>query len=108
MTKILIVGVSGMFGSSAYRLFASSKGIGVTGTPRSVRDLGELPRHNNAKIAGDIDATDTGEIYGKHIEIIPDDSVAIDRSLDGSRFNAATGYAASSWRELVIQMHAAR
>jgi dTDP-4-dehydrorhamnose reductase len=49
-----------------------------------------------------------GEIYGKRIEIIPDDSVTIDRSLDGSRFNAATGYSAPSWRELVSQMHAAR
>jgi dTDP-4-dehydrorhamnose reductase len=48
------------------------------------------------------------EIYGKGIEIIPDDSVTIDRSLDGSRFNAATGYSAPSWRELVSQMHAAR
>ena len=49
-----------------------------------------------------------GEIYGKRVEIIPDDSVTIDRSLDGSRFNAATGYSAPSWRELVSQMHAAR
>jgi dTDP-4-dehydrorhamnose reductase len=275
-----------MFGSSAYRFFASSKGISVTGTARSVRDLGGLPRHDNATILGGIDATDTdaviriitqekpdvvincvgvikqlaaskdaltsiainslfphrlahicaaanarliqistdcvfsgdkgayresdlpdardlygrskllgetdyphaitlrtsiighelgrsvslidwfldqpgprvsgyrraiytglptvelarvmrdlvipnpalsglwhvssqpinkfellklvGEIYGKQIEIIPDDSVTIDRSLDGSRFNAATGYAAPSWRELVSQMHAAR
>jgi dTDP-4-dehydrorhamnose reductase len=275
-----------MLGSSAYRLFASSKGISVTGTARSVRDLGGLPRHDNATIVGGIDATDTdavirifaqekpdvvincvgvikqlaaskdaltsiainslfphrlaqicaavnarliqistdcvfsgdkggyresdfpdardlygrskllgetdyphaitlrtsiighesgrnvslidwflsqpgprvsgyrraiytglptvelarvmrdlvipnpalnglwhvssqpinkfellkfvGEIYGKRIEIIPDDSVTIDRSLDGSRFNAATGYSAPSWRELVSQMHAAR
>jgi dTDP-4-dehydrorhamnose reductase len=49
-----------------------------------------------------------GDIYGKRIEIIPDDTVAIDRSLDGSRFNAATGYCAPSWPELVSQMHAAR
>jgi dTDP-4-dehydrorhamnose reductase len=39
-----------------------------------------------------------GEIYGKQIEIIPDDSVKIDSSLDGS---CGSGYSALSWRELV-------
>jgi dTDP-4-dehydrorhamnose reductase len=48
------------------------------------------------------------EIYGKRIEIIPDDTVAIDRSLDGSRFREATGYVAASWRDLVAVMHASR
>lgn len=62
MTKILIVGVSGMLGSSAYRLFASSKGISVTGTARSVRYLSGLPCHDNATIVGGIDATDTGAV----------------------------------------------
>lgn len=46
--------------------------------------------------------------YGKTIEIVPDDAVAIDRSMDGSRFRAATGYAAPAWPELIARMCAAR
>ncbi len=45
------------------------------------------------------------EIYGKEIEIIPDDKLTIDRSLNAERFRAATGYVAPSWRELVNMMH---
>jgi dTDP-4-dehydrorhamnose reductase len=44
--------------------------------------------------------------YRKSIEIVPDDRVAIDRSLDGARFRAATGYEAPPWPELVRRMHA--
>lgn len=43
--------------------------------------------------------------YGKAIEIRPDESVVIDRSLDGSRFARATGYLAPPWDELVRRMH---
>lgn len=46
--------------------------------------------------------------YGKQIEIRPDDSLVIDRSLDASRFNQATGYAAPEWHELIRRMHAGR
>ena len=42
--------------------------------------------------------------YGKEIEIEPSDDVVIDRSLDASRFNNATGYAPPSWAELVHRM----
>lgn len=44
--------------------------------------------------------------YGKSTEIMPDDRVVIDRSLDGSRFRAATGYEAPPWPELIRRMHA--
>jgi dTDP-4-dehydrorhamnose reductase len=44
--------------------------------------------------------------YGKDIEIVPDDSLVIDRSLDGSRFNEATGYAPAAWPDLVRDMQA--
>jgi dTDP-4-dehydrorhamnose reductase len=44
--------------------------------------------------------------YGKRIEITPDDALVIDRSLDGSRFNKATGYLAPDWPELISRMHA--
>lgn len=44
------------------------------------------------------------DVYGKTIEIKPLTEPAIDRSLDASRFNAATGYRAPAWRELVTRM----
>ena len=45
------------------------------------------------------------EVYGKQIEIIPDDSLVIDRSLDSTRFRQATGFAPNPWFELVQSMH---
>jgi dTDP-4-dehydrorhamnose reductase len=44
------------------------------------------------------------EAYRKVIDIEPDDNVLIDRSLDASRFHAATGYIAPAWPDLVAQM----
>lgn len=43
--------------------------------------------------------------YGLATEIEPDDSVAIDRSLDSRRFSEATGYRVADWTALVKQMH---
>lgn len=43
--------------------------------------------------------------YGKQIDIIPDDNLQVDRSLDSSAFRKATGYAPPSWPELVAEMH---
>lgn len=43
--------------------------------------------------------------YAKTISIIPDDTVVIDRSLDSSRFTAATGYLAPEWPELIKRMY---
>ena len=45
------------------------------------------------------------QIYGKEIDIVEDRKLVIDRSLDGSRFSAATGYIAPAWPELVRRMH---
>jgi dTDP-4-dehydrorhamnose reductase len=44
--------------------------------------------------------------YGKQIEILPDSSLVIDRSLNGERFAAMTGYQASVWPQLIAIMHA--
>lgn len=44
--------------------------------------------------------------YGRSTEIVPDDQVVIDRSLDSTRFREATGYAPPEWPELVRRMHA--
>lgn len=42
--------------------------------------------------------------YGRAIDIVPDDHLVIDRSLDSTRFRAATGYVPPSWPELVRKM----
>jgi dTDP-4-dehydrorhamnose reductase len=45
------------------------------------------------------------EVYGKPIEIVPDDAVVIDRSLNADCFREATGYVAPQWIELVKRMY---
>jgi len=45
-------------------------------------------------------------IYDKQIEIIPDDKLVIDRSLDATRFREATGYTTPEWEEMIKLMHA--
>jgi dTDP-4-dehydrorhamnose reductase len=47
-----------------------------------------------------------GHQYGRSTRVVPDDRLAIDRSLDGSRFSQAAGYAAPDWPELIRRMHA--
>ena len=44
------------------------------------------------------------DVYGKNIEIIPDDDLVIDRSLNAERFREATGYVTPPWDELVKRM----
>jgi len=46
------------------------------------------------------------DVYGKQIEIIPDDALVIDRSLNADRFAEATQYRAPEWPELIASMHA--
>lgn len=48
------------------------------------------------------------DVYGKRVDIIPDDGPVIDRSLDSSRFMHTTGYIPPCWRALVKAMHAGR
>jgi len=43
-------------------------------------------------------------VYDKRIEIIPDDALVIDRSLNAERFRDATGYVAPPWPVLVKRM----
>lgn len=45
------------------------------------------------------------EIYGKQIEIIPNNSLVIDRSLNAGRFLEATGYVVPSWPEMIKIMY---
>jgi dTDP-4-dehydrorhamnose reductase len=45
------------------------------------------------------------EVYGKSIEIVSDDKLVIDRSLDSTRFRQATGFSPEPWPELIRRMH---
>lgn len=42
--------------------------------------------------------------YRKDIEIVPDAQLVLDRSLDGTKFQQATGYVSPAWAELVANM----
>ncbi|MES2510156.1 MAG: SDR family oxidoreductase [Pseudomonadota bacterium] len=44
-------------------------------------------------------------VYGKSIDIVRDDGFVLDRSLDSSRFQQATGYLAPAWPALIENMH---
>lgn len=46
------------------------------------------------------------EVYGKSIDIVPDENLVIDRSLNADRFRLTTGYTAPEWPELIKLMHA--
>jgi dTDP-4-dehydrorhamnose reductase len=48
------------------------------------------------------------DVYGKSIEILPDDTLVIDRSLNAERFRRATGYVPPDWRTLIQVMHSSR
>lgn len=43
--------------------------------------------------------------YRKKIKIVPDEEVAIDRSLNSDRFRSATGFAPKPWAQLVEEMY---
>jgi dTDP-4-dehydrorhamnose reductase len=43
--------------------------------------------------------------YGKQIELEPEDSFRLDRSLDSARFRSLTGYNPPKWPELVREMY---
>ena len=45
------------------------------------------------------------KVYKKEINIEPDDSLIINRSLDASKFNQATGYNPPSWQNLIETMY---
>jgi dTDP-4-dehydrorhamnose reductase len=45
------------------------------------------------------------KVYRKTIDIVPDDKVRIDRSLNGTKFKEATGYVAPPWPSLIEAMH---
>lgn len=43
--------------------------------------------------------------YSKTIDIVSDETLIIDRSLDASRFQMATGYIAPEWTDMIKMMH---
>ncbi len=50
--------------------------------------------------------TEIAKVYEKQIEIIADDHLVIDRSLNADRFNKATGYRAPEWPQLLHNLRA--
>lgn len=48
------------------------------------------------------------QIYGKEIDLVPENEFIIDRSLNSDRFRAATTYTAPPWQELIERMCAAQ
>ena len=46
-----------------------------------------------------------GQRYSKRIDIVADDSLAIDRSLVAEKFRLATGYRAKGWIELIDELY---
>ncbi|HLX79299.1 MAG TPA: SDR family oxidoreductase [Burkholderiales bacterium] len=46
--------------------------------------------------------------FGLNVEIVPDDRVVIDRSLDSKRFRDATGYRPPSWEQMVGELAGAK
>ena len=45
------------------------------------------------------------EIYVKTINLVPDDELIVDRSLNADRFREATGYVAAAWPQLLRRMY---
>jgi dTDP-4-dehydrorhamnose reductase len=48
------------------------------------------------------------DVYGHNIQIVADDQVKIDRSLDSSRFRDVSGYVPPAWPVLIRMMHGQR
>jgi dTDP-4-dehydrorhamnose reductase len=44
------------------------------------------------------------DVYQKSIDIIPDEQLIIDRSLNGGKFQAATAYVSPSWSTMCATM----
>jgi dTDP-4-dehydrorhamnose reductase len=72
MSKVIIVGASGMLGSTLYRYFAASPGFAVVGTVRSRAALRALPSHRTAKIVVGLDVANTDQLARVIAEERPD------------------------------------
>ena len=68
------------------------------------RDLVGLFHVASARIDKDTLLRMVGEAFGTGTRIVPDDSVLIDRSLDGELFRRATGIAVPEWRRMIEDM----
>jgi dTDP-4-dehydrorhamnose reductase len=83
-------------------------------TPAMARLVGDLiaqrtPLHGLYHVAADpISKYELlsllNEAFQCGVEIVPDDAFHCDRSLDGSRFTAATGFRSPSWQAMIAEM----
>lgn len=86
--KVLILGASGMLGSTLYRFFASSPGFSVLGTVRSAACVAMLPRSSRARIEDGVDVSNSDRIARCIGEFRPDvliNSVGVIKQLDDSK-----------------------
>ena len=44
------------------------------------------------------------QVFGRRINILPDEDFFVDRSLDSTRFCQATGYQPPPWPEMIQEM----
>ena len=87
-------------------------GLSTVEFAQVVRDI-VLPRpdlyglyHVSSKAINKLDLLRLiARVYKKKIEVIPDESLVIDRSLDGSGFSKATGYVVRDWEAMINRMH---
>lgn len=104
--------------------FLSNRGGKVCGYTRSI--YSGFPTNIFAEIVGDLISNHPGlsgvfhvssdpinkfdllrlfnEAYEASIEIVPDDSLVINRSLDSSKFRTATGFSPSPWPDMIARM----
>jgi dTDP-4-dehydrorhamnose reductase len=67
------------------------------------------PYHVSAQPINKFDLlTLISKVYKKSIEIIPDEEVLVDRSLDSTNFGLATGYTAPEWPDLIKAIYTHR
>lgn len=70
--RVLVLGASGMLGSTAYRLFAGSPEFEVIGTLRSDRAAAQLPRTDRAKLVAGVAVDDIDGLMALFAEHRPD------------------------------------
>lgn len=84
-------------------------GVSTPVLARILCDVAETPLQGLYHVAGEaISKYDLlmllNEAFNAGVDIEPDDSVVIDRTLDGARFAAATGITIPSWRDMAREL----
>jgi len=57
MTKVLVLGATGMMGNTIFRVFAGDRAVETVGTVRTEADIARLPTKAGGQLIADVDAT---------------------------------------------------